>query len=211
LRPEAVPLRLLLGLLGAAVLAAFSLTAFSPLANFVAALVAVPADPGKADAIVVLGGGAEWPHGELSSTALHRTIHGIRLYSEGLAPLLVLSGAQGRTLPSPSARRRALALACDVPDQAIITDERATTTRDEATRVAELLRPRDARSILLVTDPYHMVRARRLFERAGLTVRPAPANDLPDPAESPQSRLALMNRAAQEIFAIIYYRVAGYM
>lgn len=200
-----------LRLLGAGVLIAFVLVAFSPLPNLVAALVAVPADPGKADAIVVLGGGGEWPHGELSSTALHRTIRGIRLYKDGLAPLLVLSGSQGRTAPSQAARRRALALECDVPTQAIITDEQANTTQEEADRVADLLRPHGARSILLVTDPYHMMRARRLFERAGLAVRPVPANDLPDPAEGPQTRVALMSRAMQEILAIVYYRVAGYI
>ena len=198
-------------LLGAAVVLAFALAAFTPLPNLVAALVAVPADVGQADAIVVLGGGAEWPHGELSSTALHRSIGGIRLYREGLAPLLVFSGAHGRTPPSPSARRRALAMACDVPPQAIITDEGATTTQDEAGRVAGLLHPRGAKTILLVTDPYHMVRARRLFERSGFAVRPAPANDLADPAETPEGRLLLLSRAIQEILAIAYYRVAGYI
>jgi uncharacterized SAM-binding protein YcdF (DUF218 family) len=206
-----IPMTLLLRLLGAGLLVAFALAAFSPLPNRVAALVAVRADPGRADAIVVLGGGAEWPHGELSSTALHRTIQGIRLYKEGLAPLLVLSGAQGRTPPTPSARRRALALACDIPRQAIVTDEGATTTRDETDRVAGLLRPRGVRTILLVTDPYHMVRARYLFERAGFAVRAVPASDLADPAEAPGARLALMTRAAQEILAIVYYRIAGYM
>src|SRR5262245_9132191 len=140
-------------LLGAAVVLAFGLAAFTPLPNLVAGLVSVPADVGKADAIVVLGGGAEWPHGELSSTALHRSIGGIRLYREGLAPLLVFSGGRGRGHPSPSALRRALALTCAVPAQAIITDEGATTTRDETDRVADLLRPRGASSILLVTDP----------------------------------------------------------
>jgi uncharacterized SAM-binding protein YcdF (DUF218 family) len=200
----------LLRLLGAGMFVAFLLAAFSPLPNFVAALVAVPADPGKADAIVVLGGGAEWPHGELSSTALHRTLRGIRLYQEGLAPLLVLSGAQRRTPPSAGALRRSLAVMCGVPSGAIITDELAHTTQEEAGRVASLLRPRGARSILLVTDPYHMVRARRLFERAGFAVRPAPANDRPDPAKTPETRLALMTRAMQEVLAIIYYRVAGY-
>lgn len=200
-----------LRLLGALVIVSFALGAFSPLANLVAALVAVPADGGKADAIVVLGGGAEWPHGELSSTALHRTMHGIRLYRKGLAPLLVFSGGQGRAHPSPSALRRTLALTCSVPPEAIITDEGATTTRDEAIRVADLLRPRGVTSILLVTDPYHIVRARRLFERAGFAVRPAPANDLPDPAETPETRLALLSRAMQEILAIAYYRLAGYI
>jgi hypothetical protein len=60
-------------LLGATVLSAFGLAAFSPLPNVVAGWVSTPADLGKADAIVVLGGGSEWPRGELNSTTLHRT------------------------------------------------------------------------------------------------------------------------------------------
>jgi hypothetical protein len=92
-------------LLGATVLSAFGLAAFSPLSNVVAGWVSTPADLGKADAIVVLGGGSEWPRGELNSTMLHRTIHGIRLYREGLAPLLVLSGGQRRAPPSEGTGR----------------------------------------------------------------------------------------------------------
>ena len=56
-----------------------------------------------------------------------------------------------------------------------------------------------------------MLRARWLFERAGFTVRPAPANDIQDPAETPQTRLVLLSRAIQEILAIAYYRAAGYI
>jgi uncharacterized SAM-binding protein YcdF (DUF218 family) len=204
------PMRWVLRCLGATALAGFLLAAFSPLPNLVAARVAVAPDPGPADAIVVLGGGVEWPQGELSSTALHRTLHGIRLYRDGRAPLLVLSGGPERREPAPASLRSALALACGVPAPAVIADERARTTREEAGHVASLLRPRGARSILLVTDPYHMRRARRLFQAAGFTVRPAPASDLSDPAETPQARLALMARATQEVLAIAYYWIGGH-
>jgi uncharacterized SAM-binding protein YcdF (DUF218 family) len=44
----------------------------------------------------------------------------------------------------------------------------------EATAFAQLL-PRGA-TILLVTSGFHMPRARRLFERQGLRVVPAPVN-----------------------------------
>jgi uncharacterized SAM-binding protein YcdF (DUF218 family) len=205
-------MRWVLRCLGAAALAGFLLGAFSPLPNLLAARVAVAAEPGSADAIVVLGGGVVWPQGELSSTAVHRTLHGARLYRDGRAPLLVLSGSPTRRPgSSASSLRQALALASGVPAPAIITDERSTTTREEVGRVSDLLRPRGARSILLVTDPYHMVRARRLFESAGFTVRPAPANDLADPAVTPEARLALMARTTQEVLAIAYYRLAGHL
>src|SRR5262245_32138883 len=166
-RAELAPMRQVLRVLGALVLVGFILVAFSPLPNVVAALVSAPVDPGNADAIVVLGGGGNWPRGELNPTALRRTVHGIRLYRDGRAPLLLLSGGPARERPSLAQRERLLALACAVPPDAILTADGSHTTRDEVERLSAVLRARGARSIALVTDPYHMVRARRLFERAG--------------------------------------------
>lgn len=201
----------LLRALGALGLAVYLAIVFTPLPNAVARWISVPPDIGPADAIVVLGGGSDWPGGVLSSTSLHRTVRGITLYRDGLAPLLVLSGGERRTTPSEAALRRALAEACAVPATAIITDERAHTTREEAGLVGGLLRARGARSVLLVTDSHHMVRSRKLFEREGFVVRPAPANDSPEPAEAPRARFELMERAIQEIIGLLYYRLAGYV
>jgi uncharacterized SAM-binding protein YcdF (DUF218 family) len=200
-----------LRVLGALALAGYLAIAFTPLPNAVAGWISVSPDVGPADAIVVLGGGSEWPGGVLSSTSLHRTVRGIELYRAGRAPLLVLSGGARRTAPSEAVLRSALARACGVPAGAIITDERAHTTREETRLVAELLRTRGARSVLLVTDAHHMVRARKLFEREGFTVRAAPANDSPEPADAPRARFELMNRAVQEILGLLYYRAARYV
>ena len=103
--------------LGIATLAVFFLAAFTPLPVRLYDLLAVPARIGPADAIVVLAGGGVLSGGELSDTSRRRTALGIDLYRDGLAPLLVLSGAVGWR--SESTARAALAGKCGVPDAAV--------------------------------------------------------------------------------------------
>ena len=82
--------------LGLATLALFFLAAFTPLAAFLYEMITVPVHIERADAIVVLAGGGVLPSGQLTDTSLRRTVRGIALYRDGLAPLLVLSSAAGR-------------------------------------------------------------------------------------------------------------------
>lgn len=80
---------------------------------------------------------------------------------------------------SPGTRRQ-----WGCPGGQIVKTPRVTTTAEEAGAVASLLRGRlsgptwrgGVPRILLVTSAYHMPRARRLFERAGMFVIPFPVD-----------------------------------
>jgi uncharacterized SAM-binding protein YcdF (DUF218 family) len=85
------------------------------------------------------------------------------------------------------------------------------TTREEALRVSAELRSRGVRSILLVTAPLHLVRARAVFEQQGLLVRPAPVGEVALRPQRPGERLALAQFLAQELLGRVYYRLAGYL
>src|SRR5437879_2485242 len=98
-------------------LARFFLGAFPPLPVFLYAMISVPVHIERADAIVVLAGGGVLASGQLTDTSLRRTVRGITLYRDGLAPLLVLSGAAGRR--SEGAARAVLAGECGVPATAL--------------------------------------------------------------------------------------------
>jgi uncharacterized SAM-binding protein YcdF (DUF218 family) len=65
------------------------------------------------------------------------------------------------------------------------------------------------RSILLVSGPFHLVRARAVFARQGLEVRAAPVEDVDLEAEKPGSRLVLARALAQEVAGWLYYRLVG--
>ncbi len=164
---------------------------------------AIPARLEPADAIVVLAQAVE-PGGELSDASLRRTLRGVTLFRRGLAPLLVLSGTQG-SRGSEGEVRAELARDLGVPADAIVAAASpGNTTREETASIASILRSRGARSVLLVTGSQHMARARDLFLRAGLAVRPAPVVEATDPT-------TMARRLVEEFFARLYYRVAGYI
>lgn len=164
-----------------------------------------------AEAIVVLGTELR-PDGTLTNTSLRRTIHGILLFRQGLAPILVFLGPPRAGGGRAEAEVRAeLARELGVAREAVLTDAQAWTTREEAERVWALLGPRSLRRILLVTEAQHIPRARAVFERAGFTVLAAPADGLGIIGPDPEARLRLMRDVLEEWLARLYYRAAGYL
>ncbi|MEX2180631.1 MAG: YdcF family protein [Gemmatimonadaceae bacterium] len=126
-----------------------------------------------ADAIVVLG--AAQYRGRPSPVLRARLDHGIALYARGLAPRLVLTGgiAEGDTA-SEAAVGRAYVLEAGVPDSAILLENDGRTTSQSLAAVARLLRSRQMDRVVLVSDPFHVLRASRLASREGLTVHTSP-------------------------------------
>jgi uncharacterized SAM-binding protein YcdF (DUF218 family) len=199
---------LALRVVGGTALALFALSAFTPLPNAVCRWVAVPAAPGPAEAIVVLGSSMS-RDGMLSVSSLRRALHGMSLYRHGLAPLLVFLGPRNLLGHSQAEARATLALEWGIPPEAILTSERAWTTREEAVGVEALLAPKGVRRILLVTSGFHMRRARWLFERAGFEVLPAPLPDAPCNPSSPEGRIGLTLSLLQEWVAQAYNAALG--
>ncbi len=155
-----------------------------------------------ADAIVVLGRGGADSDGVLTNRSLRRLMHGIELYRERLAPLLVLSGTGEET-----GARAVLAEGLGVPATVIMQVGSVHTTREEAERIGELLLPGGRRRILLVGDPIDMPRARAVMERAGFTVLPAPT--AATGPSLPEGRLGLLRDIATELGGLAYYRITG--
>lgn len=180
-----------------------ALTGFTPLANRLAHALRPPADIRQTDAIVVLGADAN-PDGTLNTASLVRFVDGAILYRQGLAPIIVFSGS-----PAETTTRARLAQALGIPDSAIVVESRARTTDEESRLIAERLRERAARRVLLVTSFAHLARAARLFEARGLAVSAVPADDVSDSVTKPEERLALLRVVLQELAARAYYRVSG--
>ena len=120
------------------------------------------------DAIVILG--ASLRRDRLSSVLAERVAAGLALWRAGGAPTIVCTG--GVTGRAPRAEATVMVevlVAAGVPASAIIIEDRAQTTVDNAAFVAALL-PAGAR-VWLVTQPFHARRAAYLFRRAGLDAR----------------------------------------
>lgn len=136
-----------------------------------------------AAAIIVLGGGVR---GQLApnpwvdlNDAGDRILYGAKLWREGHAPYLVLSGGRVDSTPgtSEAADMAEIAQALGVPREAILLEPRSRTTDENAQLTAELLQQRGIRGpLLLITSAWHMPRALGIFRHLGLEVIPAPTD-----------------------------------
>src|SRR3989454_556392 len=145
-----MPSSMIVRALGLATLALFFLGAFTPLPVFLYEMISVPVHIERADAIVVLAGGGVLASGQLTDTSLRRTTRGIALYRDGLAPLLVLSGAAGRR--SGGAARAVLAREGGAPGTGILGRPAGPTTHEGGAVLRPLLRARGVRRLVLLTE-----------------------------------------------------------
>jgi len=120
------------------------------------------------DAIVVLG--ASLRRDRLSRVLAERIAAGVELWSAGGAPKIVCTGGMTGGAHRAEATVMAEALvAAGIPASAIVVEDQAQTTADNAAFVAALLPP--GARVWLVTQPFHARRAAYLFRRVGLDAR----------------------------------------
>ena len=131
----------------------------------------------NADAIVVLSGMLgineigdstyiEWGDPD-------RFFGGIALFKEGKAQKLVFTGGK---MPWDKVKKtegevlKEYAISNGIPAEKIFVTNNVENTADEALAVKELISPN--KKIILVTSAFHMIRARKLFEKQGFIVIP---------------------------------------
>ncbi len=100
----------------------------------------------KADAIVALTGGR------------NRIAEAVRLYNEGRARILIISGVAPHVTLSELEKQNHTSVQKRADGQVFLGAE-ATNTVENAIEVSEIIRRRDISSVLLVTSYYHMPRS----------------------------------------------------
>lgn len=127
------------------------------------------------DAIVVLG--AAQYRGRPSPVLRARLDHAVALYARGIAPRLVLTGGIGEgDTASEAAVSRLYVIEAGVPESAILTENDGLTTSQSLAGVARMLRARQMQRVVLVSDPFHVLRASRLAQREGLVTSTSPTH-----------------------------------
>jgi uncharacterized SAM-binding protein YcdF (DUF218 family) len=146
----------------------------------------------KADAIVVLGGGAATSRYEAEGVhftmAGDRIVMGHALFRLGKAPILLLGGNANKLdkiVRFESNIVRDLLVTWGIPADAIIPLGGNEDTHDEALKTRALAAERGWHRVLLVTSANHMRRASAVFRAQGLEVIPVPCNFLTTVATAP--------------------------
>lgn len=119
-----------------------------------------------ADAAVVLGAPLR-ADGSLSEVLEERVAAAVELWRAGRVPVVVMTG--GRTRGAKIAEAEAMAAAArtqGVPPEALLVEDTARHTAENAKNVAALLLPA-RRRVWIVTQPFHMRRSLMWFRRVG--------------------------------------------
>ena len=112
----------------------------------------------NADVILVLGGGGS-----------NRVSAGLNLYNNGLAPRILLSGAEAKDSAGyhdPFDWRVDRLVKGGVPRESILLDGRSRNTWEEAVNGLALIRAEGWQHVIVVSDPSHMRRLAWAWQRA---------------------------------------------
>jgi len=130
----------------------------------------------NADVIIVMGA-AEYS-GRPSPVLRARLDHALHLYKIHLAPMIMTTGGPGGDPVFTEADvGRAYLMDRGVPPQAIVTEPKGATTMYSISAAAEIMERMDLDSCILVSDGYHIFRAKRMLEARGIKVYGSPREE----------------------------------
>ena len=163
--------------------------------------------PGRGDVLLVLGAGIN-ERCMPNNFAIQRVLLAARLFREGRAPLMLMTGGGSKSSPCTVAgAMKALAVGLGVPPEAILLENAARNTWQNAQFSKPILDRVGARRLVLVTDRLHMMRAEACFRQLGYQIERAA---VPTPDSHPNNTSMLVF-AGRETVALAYYWLEGHV
>ncbi len=156
------------------------------------------------DAIVVLGS-AQY-NGVPSSIFEARLEHAIALYGDGVAPVIVTVGgkADGDQFAEAEAGGDYLA-ASGIPVEALVAVPEGGDTLESIRAVSTTFAEQGWARAVLVSDPWHAMRAERMAEDVGMDAESSPTRQGP----AVQTRSTQFRYILRETAAYLLYRTTG--
>jgi len=155
----------------------------------------------SADAIVVYGA-AEYV-GHPSPVYRARLDHAYSLFQQGLAPIVITTGGAGKDPRfSEGQVGRDYLESRGIPDANMIAETQGGDTDESTQRVAVILRVNGLRRVLLVSDAYHMFRAKQMMAAQGIEVYLSPR-----PGSIPKTAIGRYLGALRESFSYLLYKL----
>lgn len=133
---------------------------------------------GRVGAAVVLGA-AQW-NGDPSPVLRARLDHALDLYQGGQVRQIILTGGVGPgDATSEADAGRAYLLDQGVAPEALLLEQTGTTTLESLRNTAEIARANRIGAVILVSDPFHMLRALKMARDLGLIAYGSPTRTSP--------------------------------
>ena len=134
----------------------------------------------RSDMIIVMGA-AEY-QGRPSPVLRARLDHAVALYRAGYAPLILTTGGKGGDPKFTEAEvGRSYLIDRGVPPERIVVENQGETTAQSLAGAFEIMQRMALRSCIVVSDGYHIFRAKKYLQAEGLTVFGSPRVSNPQP------------------------------
>lgn len=130
----------------------------------------------RSDVIIVLGAAIS-DDGAPGKALTRRSEHAAELWRQGLAPTIICTGGVGagaRIRRSEADGCREVLLRHGVPRDRIVLEATSRSTEENARNARDIMVARGWTRAILVSDSYHVFRARLLFSRLGVDAVPSP-------------------------------------
>jgi uncharacterized SAM-binding protein YcdF (DUF218 family) len=136
-----------------------------------------------------------------------RLDHAVSLWKRRLAPLLVLTGGTGvGDTTSEAAVARKYVMSRGVPDRAIVLEREGRTTSESMRAVARIMDDREKSRVILVSDPFHMLRLSILARRHGLEPYTSPTRTSPITSNREERWKYIVSESVKVPLAYIFER-----
>lgn len=120
------------------------------------------------DVIIVLGARVR-PDGTLSNSLEYRLETALQAYEQGMADYLIVCGAQGKDEPCTEARAmKDYLVEKGVPESCVYLDEESFNTRQNIENARAIMQEQGFESAIVVTNAYHVARAKALCADLGI-------------------------------------------
>jgi uncharacterized SAM-binding protein YcdF (DUF218 family) len=133
----------------------------------------------KADTILVLGA-RSYINGAYNPCLEARVDHAADLYKAKYASKIIVSGGNDREDNVNEAQTmKKIAQEHGVPNSAILLENAATSTYENVVNSQKILSKNHLKTVIIVTEPFHMARASLVADKLGLIYTQSPASISP--------------------------------
>lgn len=121
----------------------------------------------QSDVIIVMG--AAHYNGKPSPVQLGRLEHAVALYKGGVASKLLFTGGKKRgDIDTEAETAKKYAINAGIPSSGILTENTGLTTVQSMQNALDIMHDNNYNSAILVSDPFHMYRLKRIAQDIGM-------------------------------------------
>ncbi len=174
----------------------------TPIVSWWAQAYAGPIEQPRGDVLILLSA-ANDDNGGISYSSYWRARQALFAWQTGGFKKIVICGSGGPGILN-------YLIAYGIPREAIVTEWKSTSTRENAIETARLIQGLPGKKVLLTSD-FHMYRALRVFRKVGIEATPMVVPDVLQSAEHWNGRFPAFETMSVESAKIVYYAVRGWI